>query len=322
MLAAITEHALRLAQRTDVEGERRSPARRRADALVAIAQFYADHHTEGTSNRRQERLTIDCPILTLYGSALRGAGVRTAAQLTAFLDERPNLGALERGLFLEAFDGHGDVARTLDGNPIGDGLLSCISEGGVLERLLTVESRVIDHGRGLRAHIRQPVASAGRPRRRLPLRRVRRSGRRPARPSRRALGGRRFHRHRPRRPALRPLPHDRAPTGLVRAARTRRHLRRHHPERRRDPESTTGSTHRPATAGAHHLRRRAIAAVRPHPEPGRPRRADRRRAGRTGPPAVPAPGRREPGAADGAARPAVPLGAATPTGAGRLRRYP
>ena len=30
--------------------------------------------------------------------------MRTAADLQAFLDERPHLGALERGLFLEAFD--------------------------------------------------------------------------------------------------------------------------------------------------------------------------------------------------------------------------
>ncbi len=78
--------------------------------------------------------------------------MHTAAELQAFLDERPNLGALERGLFLEAFDGTGDVARTLDGNPISDGLLSCISEGGLLERLLTVDGRVIDHGRSIRHH--------------------------------------------------------------------------------------------------------------------------------------------------------------------------
>ena len=149
---AITEHALRLAQRPDAEGERRSPAQRRADALVAVAQFYVDHHTAVTSNRRQERLTITCDIVTLYGSALRGAGVRTAADLQEFLDRRPQLGAVERGLFCEAFDGSGDVARTLDGNPVSDGLLSCISEGGLLERLLTVGSRVIDHGRSLRTH--------------------------------------------------------------------------------------------------------------------------------------------------------------------------
>ena len=149
---AITEHALRLATRPDADGEKRSPAQRRADALIAVAQHYIDTHTAVTGNRRQERLGVNCDIVTLYGSALRGAGVRTAANLQAFLDERPQLGALERGLFLEAFDGSADVARTLDGNPISDGLLSCISEGGLLERLLTVEGRIIDHGRSIRHH--------------------------------------------------------------------------------------------------------------------------------------------------------------------------
>jgi len=150
--AAVTLQALRLAQRPDAEGEHRTPAQRRADALGEIARFYLDHHTTATSNRREERLAIVCDVVGLYACALRGAGVRTAQQLDGFLAERPGLGALERGLFLEAFDGHGDVARTLDGNPVSDGLLSAVSEGGVLERILTVGSRVIDHGRRLRAH--------------------------------------------------------------------------------------------------------------------------------------------------------------------------
>ena len=89
-------------------------------------------------------------IIAIYRAALRGAGVVTAEQLERFLAERPNLGAVERGLFLEAFDGKGGTAHTLDGNPISDGLLSCISSGGVLERLLTAESRILDMGRSVR----------------------------------------------------------------------------------------------------------------------------------------------------------------------------
>jgi hypothetical protein len=150
--AALTLHALRLAQRPDLEGEHRTPAQRRADALGELARFYLDHHTEATSTRRQERLVVTCEVVGLYGCALRGAGVRTAEQLEEFLAARPWLGALEKGLFLEAFDGHGEVARTLDGNPISDGLLSTISQDGLLERLLTVGGRVIDHGRSLRHH--------------------------------------------------------------------------------------------------------------------------------------------------------------------------
>ena len=62
---AITEHALRLATRPDADGEKRSPAQRRADALVAIAQHYIDTHTAVTGNRRQERLGVNCDIVTL-----------------------------------------------------------------------------------------------------------------------------------------------------------------------------------------------------------------------------------------------------------------
>ena len=150
--AAVIDHALTAAHTPDINSERRTPAQRRADALVAVCQFYNDHHTTLTSTRRQERLTITCDILTLYRCALRGAGVRTAEHLDAFFAARPHLGALERGLFTEAFGGHPGVARTLDGNPISDGLLSAISAGGTLERLLTVESRIIDHGRAVRTH--------------------------------------------------------------------------------------------------------------------------------------------------------------------------
>ncbi len=147
---AVVEQALRTAETSDVEGVVRTPAQRRADALVEIARFYNENHAKGTRNRRQARLTVVAEIIAMYRAALRGAGVVTAEQLERFLAERPNLGAVERGLFLEAFDGKGGTAHTLDGNPISDGLLSCISSGGVLERLLTAESRILDMGRSVR----------------------------------------------------------------------------------------------------------------------------------------------------------------------------
>ena len=148
---AITEHALRLAHRPDAEGSTaappapgRRPGRRR--------QHYVDHHTSITGNRRQERLGVACDISTLYGNALRGAGSRRR-QLEHVPRRATRASARSSAACsCEAFDGAGDVARTLDGNPIGDGLLSCVSEGGVLERLLTVDGRVIDHGRALRTH--------------------------------------------------------------------------------------------------------------------------------------------------------------------------
>ena len=149
---AITEHALRLATRPDAEGETRSPPSAGPTPWSPSPSTTSTPTPRSPATAARSGSASSCDIVTLYGSALRGAGVRTAAELQAFLDERPHLGALERGLFLEAFDGSGDVARTLDGNPISDGLLSCISEGGLLERLLTVEGRIIDHGRSIRHH--------------------------------------------------------------------------------------------------------------------------------------------------------------------------
>jgi hypothetical protein len=148
--AAIVEHALRTAQTDDVDGVTRTASQRRADALVDVCRFYSANQASGTRNRRQARLSVVADVTALYRAALRGAGVRDAAQLQEFLAARPQLGALERGLFLDAFDGKGGTAHTLDGNPISDGLLSCVSSGGVLERLLTVESRILDMGRTIR----------------------------------------------------------------------------------------------------------------------------------------------------------------------------
>jgi hypothetical protein len=148
--APVVETALSAALRPDAEGERRTPAQRRADALVEIARQYLARPANVDGNRIPERLTIVADIAALYRAALRGAGVRTAAQLEEFLLDRPWLGALERGLFLDGFDGAGGVARTLDGNPVSDGLLSTISSGGTLERLLTAKGRIIDHGRSIR----------------------------------------------------------------------------------------------------------------------------------------------------------------------------
>jgi hypothetical protein len=74
----------------------------------------------------------------------------TVADLETFLSRLPAMALVERGLFLEAFDGTGGVARTLDGNPVSDALLACVASGGLIERVLTAEGRIIDHGRAVR----------------------------------------------------------------------------------------------------------------------------------------------------------------------------
>ena len=148
--AAVLEKALTAATRPDADGERRSAKARRADALVEVCRSYLASLENPDANRNTERLTVVVDITTLYGAALRGAGVVTASQLDRFLAERPALGPVEVGLFLEAFDGHGDVARTLDGSPVSEAFLSMVSSGGTLERLLTAEGRVLDQGRSIR----------------------------------------------------------------------------------------------------------------------------------------------------------------------------
>ena len=105
--AAVVEKALVAATRDDVEGERRTPMERRADALVAVCQGYLDALENPDGNRRTERLTLTADVVVLYRAWLRVAGVRTAADLDRFFADRPNLGELDRALFLEAFDGTG-----------------------------------------------------------------------------------------------------------------------------------------------------------------------------------------------------------------------
>ena len=234
-------------------------------------------------SRTTERLTVVADIAALYRAALRGAGVRTAAELERFLAERPTLGVLERGLFLDAFDGEGGVARTLDGNPISDGLLSCISSGGTLERLLTVEGRILDMGRSVRVFTpAQRRAALGPGRRPMPAGRMR-----PTRPSvldppRRAVGVGRPHRPEQRRHQVRPRTPRRPPQGLARRDRSGRHLHRRHRHRRAAHHPTTGPVTTGRTAGAAPPRRRhRRCRSTPDPPACRPcRSADRGRTSR------------------------------------------
>jgi hypothetical protein len=148
--AAVIEKALTAATRDDVEGERRTPMERRADALVAVCQGFLDSLENPDGNRRTERLTFTADITVLHRAWLRGAGVITAEDLEQFLASRPHLGELDRGLFLDAFDGTALVASTLDGRPVTDGLVGAVAEGGAMELLLTSGSRLLDLGRTVR----------------------------------------------------------------------------------------------------------------------------------------------------------------------------
>ena len=148
--AAYIDKALTAATRPDAEGERRSPAQRRADALVEICRTYLETLDNPDANRRTERLTLTADVTVLYRAWLKGLGIRTADDLDAFFAARPGLGELDRGLFLDAFDGSGGVATTLDGNPVTDSLVAAVASGGVMELLLTSENRILDLGRSSR----------------------------------------------------------------------------------------------------------------------------------------------------------------------------
>jgi hypothetical protein len=147
---AYLEAALHAATVADIEGERRTPMQRRADALVEICRFYLAHHLNPPNAARPDRLVLTADVTTTFRAVLRGAGVMTAAQLQQFLADRPGMGKLERGLFLDAFDANRGPARTLDGTAVTDTLLAHVTANGLLERLLTADGRILDHGRSIR----------------------------------------------------------------------------------------------------------------------------------------------------------------------------
>ncbi len=148
--AAHVEKALVAATRPDRPGERRTPKERRADALVEVCRRYLETIDNPDAKRSTERLTICADVVTLYRAWLRGAGVRTADELEDFLAERPRLGELDRGLFLDAFDHTSHTARTLDGNPVTDALVAAVAAGGAMELLLTAAGRILHLGRSTR----------------------------------------------------------------------------------------------------------------------------------------------------------------------------
>ncbi len=148
--AATIEKALTAATRDDAPGERRTPKQRRADALLAVCEGYLAGLVNPDGNRRTERLTVTADIVALYRAWLKAVGVVTAGDLQRFLANRPGLGELDRGLFLEAFKGGGGVATTLDGNLVTDALVAAVASGGAMELLLTAGNRLLNLGRSSR----------------------------------------------------------------------------------------------------------------------------------------------------------------------------
>jgi hypothetical protein len=70
---SVVRTALRLAETRDAEGDERTPARRRADALVDIARHYLDHQTEKRGGRHRPHVNV---VITLDELEQRRTGGR------------------------------------------------------------------------------------------------------------------------------------------------------------------------------------------------------------------------------------------------------
>ena len=148
--AALVEAALRVAERPDDEGERRTPAQRRAEALVAICSSWLGGQPGVGDIGRQRphvNLVIDLPVL--WSMTLRGAGVRTPEELDSWLD-RHRASAVERAWFAEAFRASHGGGVTLDGRLLGEVASRVFGCDAVLSKVLMADGRVLEHGRAVR----------------------------------------------------------------------------------------------------------------------------------------------------------------------------
>ncbi|MCD9624401.1 HNH endonuclease signature motif containing protein [Rhabdothermincola salaria] len=150
--ATVIENALRVAERADEPGEVRTAAQRRAEASVAIAQFFLDHHDnpDRRPGRQHPHILAVADLDALAGSVLWGAGITTAAQLQAWCALHGYTAATEAFLTHALAQGS-TVIRTLEGRALSPQVVNDLfGEGTTLARLLTVDGQVIDHGRSIR----------------------------------------------------------------------------------------------------------------------------------------------------------------------------
>lgn len=133
----------------DPIGEVRTVWQRRADALVAVCSFAIAHRDgPGDAGRHLPHVSLVVDLPELMASSLRGAGVRTEADLDGAA-ERNGWGALERAWFADALARRGD-GTTFDGVEVAGAAAALLSCDSVVQRVLTVEGGVIDLGREVR----------------------------------------------------------------------------------------------------------------------------------------------------------------------------
>ena len=136
-------------EHVDVVGERRSMARRNADALVAMAQFALDHRDGGGEiGRFVPHVSLVIDVTELRAAALRGADVHTVADVRRRSIER-GWSEAETAWFTEALSHHGDGV-TAEGQMLDAAAISALSCDSVVQRVMMSGSRVLDLGREVR----------------------------------------------------------------------------------------------------------------------------------------------------------------------------
>ena len=132
-----------------VIGERRTIARRNADALVAAMTFALEFRDgAGDQGRFHPHVLVTMDVTELRAAALRGAGVSTVDEVERRAAER-GWSAVETAWFTDALCRHGD-AVTSEGLVMDASAISALSCDSVVQRVVMDGSRVLNLGREVR----------------------------------------------------------------------------------------------------------------------------------------------------------------------------
>ena len=150
---AIVEAALRVFdvpdpvdESGDPIGERRSMARRNADALVAMARFALDHRDGGgDAGRFLPHVSLIVGASELRAAVLRGAGARSVDDVRRCATER-GWSPVDTTLFVDALARHG-AGVTSEGQPLDATALASLSCDSVVQRVLFNGTKVLELGR-------------------------------------------------------------------------------------------------------------------------------------------------------------------------------
>ena len=136
-------------------GEQRTVAQRKADALIAACQF-AITHREGVTNTRRmlPHVSLIIDINELRASALRGAGIRTHAELDACA-ETHNWSAAEHAWFTDTLNQHlhhqlHGTATTYNHTELDAHAIALLTCDSVIQKILTADNQPLDMGREVR----------------------------------------------------------------------------------------------------------------------------------------------------------------------------